>query len=249
MEKNGSIYDLIDSDYTFLNRKLAQYYGLPPVSKEQLELVELKDPNRGGVLGMGSVLTATSLAIRSSPSIRGAYVIKSILGIELPEAPMDVEPLTESPQELENLSVKAALEEHRKNPDCRSCHQEIDPIGLALEGFDAIGRKKRLQEKDKYVIEGQLPDGSTFSNVVELKKALMNNKDLFARNTASKFLTYALGRELTPYDRPTVQKITDEIIKNNGSIRTALLEVVKSYPFQNKRASEFTPIKSEISLR
>ena len=246
---DGSIYDLLDSDYTFLNDRLAKFYKLPAVEGTDLRLVKLDDKNRGGVLGMGSVLTSTSLALRSSPSNRGAYVLRDVLGINLPEPPMDVEPLPADDRNLGKLTVRESLEEHRTNPDCRSCHSEIDPIGFGLEAFDAIGRFRTHQNGEKIDVSGIMPDGTEFSSPAELKAALKKNKDLFARNAAEKFLTYALGRELSAFDRPTVKQISDEIIKNNGSIQTGIIEVVKSYPFRNYRGDNFQPNRPKITAK
>jgi len=249
VKSNGSIYDFLDSDYTFLNARLARFYKLPPVNGNNLRLVKLEDKNRGGVLGMGSVLTSTSLALRSSPSNRGAYVLRDVLGIPLPEPPMDVEPLPADDRNLGKLSIRESLEEHRTNPDCRSCHSEIDPIGFGLEAFDAIGRFRTHQNGVKIDVSGIMPDGTEFSSPVELRAALSKNKELFAKNTAKKFLTYALGRELSPYDRPVVKQISDEIINNDGSIQTGIIEVVKSYPFRNYRGDNFEPIKPNITAK
>jgi len=198
---------------------------------------------------MGSVLTSTSLALRSSPSVRGAYVLRDVLGIPLPEPPMDVEPLPEDDKNLGELTLRKSLIEHRTNPDCRSCHSEIDPIGFGLEAFDAIGRFRTHQNGVKIDVSGNMPDGTQFSSPAELKAALTKNKELFAKNTAEKLLTYALGRELSPYDRPIVKQISDEIINNGGSIQTGLIEVVKSYPFRNRRGDKFTPTKPKVTSK
>jgi len=249
VKSDGSVYDFLDSDYTFLNARLARFYKLPPVDGNHLRKVKLEDENRGGILGMGSVLTSTSLALRSSPSNRGAYVLRDVLGIPLPEPPMDVEPLPADDRNLGKLSIRESLEEHRTNPDCRSCHSEIDPIGFGLEAFDAIGRFRTHQNGVKIDVSGIMPDGTEFSSPSELRAALSKNKELFAKNTAEKFLTYALGRELSPYDRPVVKQISDEIINNNGSIQTGIIEVVKSYPFRNYRGEDFKPIKPNITAK
>lgn len=244
VKNNGSIYDFLDSDYTFLNNRLAKFYKLPPLPSDDFQLVKLKDENRGGVLGMGSVLTATSTALRSSPSIRGAYVLKDLLGITLPEPPMNIEPLPEDEKDLKKLTVRESLVEHRENPDCRACHAEIDPIGFTLEAFDGIGRFRETQNGVNLDLTGQMPSGSTFSSPAELKDTLLkNNKKQFTESAASKLLTYALGRDLTPYDRQVVKEISEKIYEDNGSIHTAIIEVVKSYPFNYRRGDKFKPKK------
>jgi len=174
----------------------------------KLRKVNLTDKTRGGVLGMGSVLSATSLPLRSSPSIRGAYVLEDLLGINLPDPPMDVEPLPEDDRHLVNKSFRDTLTAHRENPACSSCHGEIDPIGFGLEAFDAIGRFRTKQNGVDIDTSGTLPDGTEFSTPAELKKVLLSQKEQFARNTVKKMLAYALGRDLTPYDRPVIKKIT-----------------------------------------
>lgn len=236
---NGSIYNLIDSDYTFLNSRLAKFYNISGVTGTSLQKVQLTDANRGGVLGMGSVLTASALPLRSSPSIRGAFVVQDILGLPLPEPPMNVEQLPEDDRTIGKVTFRESLTAHRDNPACSSCHSEIDPIGFSLELFDAIGRFRTHQNGAKIDATGQLPDGTKFSSPAELKKALMSKKELFAKNTVKKMLSYALGRELTPFDRPTIKDITDKVIADDGNIQTAFLEVAKSFPFTNRRGDDY----------
>ncbi|MGJ8678182.1 MAG: DUF1592 domain-containing protein [Akkermansiaceae bacterium] len=246
---NGSIYKFLDSDYTFLNERLAKFYKIPDVKGTELRRVKLKDKNRGGVLGMGSVLTSTSIALRSSPSIRGAYVLRDILGIPLPEPPMNVEQLPEDDREIGAMSFRETLAEHRTNPNCNSCHAEIDPIGFGLEAFDAIGRFRTHQNGVKLDTTGTMPDGTEFTSPADLKKALLKNKEIFARNTVEKMLVYALGRDLTPYDRPVAKDITDKVVQDNGSIQTAFIEVIKSYPFTHRRSDTYQPEPPTLSKK
>ncbi len=239
---DGSAYDLLDCDYTFLNERLARHYGIAGVSGSELRKVSLEDPNRGGVLGMGSVLTATSLPLRSSPAKRGAYVLGELLGTPPPEPPMNVEQLPEDDREIKSKTFREALVQHRQDPNCKACHEVIDPIGFGMEAFDPIGRWRTKQNGLPLDTAGVMPDGTKFGAPADLKNRLMERKDLFARNLANKLLSYALGRELSPYDRPAIAKITERILADNGRLNTAFLEVAKSYPF-NYRKGDTTAAK------
>ncbi|MDF1852240.1 MAG: DUF1592 domain-containing protein [Verrucomicrobiales bacterium] len=245
ISSNGSAYALLDSDFTFLNDTLARHYGIPGVTGREFRKVTLTDRNRGGVLGMGSVLTATSLPLRSSPAVRGSYVLEQILGTPPPNPPMDVEQLPDDDRELKNQTFREALVEHRENESCRSCHELIDPIGFGLESFDAIGRFRTRQNGQPLDVAGTMPDGTEFSSPAQMKANLMKDRELFARNMVSKMLSYALGRELTPYDRQVIENITKEVVKENGSIRTAFSRVALSYPFRYRRNDDYHPQKSK----
>ncbi|MDB9741736.1 DUF1592 domain-containing protein [Akkermansiaceae bacterium] len=247
VKNDGSIYDLLDSDYTFLNEKVAKFYGITNVTGKEFRKVKLTDRNRGGVLGMGSVLAATSLSLRSSPTIRGAYVLRDVLGINLSEAPMNVPQVQEDDRAIGAMTFRESLSEHRSNPSCITCHQEIDPIGFGLESFDAIGRFRTHQNGVKLDTSGTMPDGREFASAIELKRALLDNKEIFVRNTVEKMLSYALGRNLNAYDRPIVKEISDKVIANKGSMQTAFIEVVKSYPFTHRRSDSFNASDSDTT--
>ena len=241
IKENASAYDLIDCDYAFLNDRLAAHYRIAGVTGPEFRKVALTDRNRGGVLGMGSVLVATSLPLRSSPAVRGDYVLGDILGTPPPEPPMNVEQLPEDDHEIKAHSFREALEQHRSDPNCKSCHETIDPIGFGLENFDAIGRWRTEQNGHPIDANGEMPDGSRITSPADIKLLLMQDKALFARNFSEKLLSYALGRELTPYDRPVTAKIAAKIIEGGGSIHAAFVEVAKSYPFRNRRNDNFQP--------
>ncbi|MGJ8672487.1 DUF1592 domain-containing protein [Rubritalea sp.] len=241
IKDNGSAYEFLDSDYAYLNETLAKFYRIPGVEGPELRRVTLTDKSRGGVLGMGSVLTATSLPLRTSPSIRGAFVLKDILGENLPEPPMNIPQLPEDDRVVEGTTFREALDQHRDDPNCRSCHAEIDPIGFGLESFDAIGRFRTQHNGAPIDIGGQLPDGTKFTSATDLKQVLLREKERFARNMIEKMLSYALGRDLTPYDRPIVKQITDKVIADDANIHTAFIEIVKSYPFRYRRSDDYKP--------
>ncbi|MEM7146820.1 MAG: DUF1592 domain-containing protein [Verrucomicrobiota bacterium] len=245
IKENGSILDLLDSDYAFLNDRLAKHYGIPGVSGSEIRKVSLDNPNRGGLLGMGSVLTATSMPLRTSPAARGNYILEDILGTPMPEPPMDVAMLPDDDREIETKTFRDALIQHREDPNCKSCHEAIDPIGFGFENYDAIGRWRTNQNGNPLDTQGTLPDGRSFSSPAEFKKILLEDKDLFAHHMAEKTLGYALGRELSPYDRPVVAQIAHQLINDDYRIHRVFIEVAKSTPFLNRRNDDFQPTKSK----
>ncbi|MEM7014739.1 MAG: DUF1592 domain-containing protein, partial [Verrucomicrobiota bacterium] len=240
---NASAYDLIDCNYAFLNEQLANHYRIPGVTGNELRKVQLPNRNRGGVLGMGSVLVATSLPLRSSPAVRGDYVLTELLGIPPPEPPMNVEQLPEDDREVGAKSFREALEQHRQDPNCKSCHETIDPIGFGMENFDAIGRWRTKQNGHDIDAAGVMPDGSQITSPADIKQFVMKDKELFVRTMVEKLLSYALGRELTPYDRPVIAQISEKVIADDGKIVTAFVEVAKSYPFRFRRNEQFTLVE------
>ena len=241
VRENRSILDLIDSDYTYLNPRLGRHYGIEGVSGSGFRKVALKDPNRGGVIGMGSVLSATSLPLRTSPSVRGAYVLTELLGTPPPSPPMDVPQLPEDDRQLKAASFRQELIDHRFIPACKACHERIDPIGFGLENFDAIGRWRTSHNGRPLDTSGELPDGTSFSSPESLKKILMGKRDLFTRNMVEKTLSYALGRELSPYDRQTVKAITNKVIAGSFKAHVLFSEVVGSFPFLHCRGDSYAP--------
>ena len=241
VRENGSLLDLIDSDYVFVNEDLARHYGIPGVAGPEIRKVASNSPHRGGVLGMASVLTATSLPLRTSPAIRGSWVLTEVLGTPTPAPPMNVPQLPEDDRAIEEATFRKSLEAHRENPNCRACHERIDPLGFGLENFDAIGRWREQQNGHPLDTAGVLPDGTRFASPADLKKILLDQKALFAHNAARKTLTYALARELTPYDRPTVEAIARTLVENDFQTHTLFVEVAKSYPFQHRRNGDYRP--------
>jgi len=240
-QENGSILELIDSDYTYVNELLARFYGISGVKGKDMQKVQLEDGNRGGVLGMASVLTATSGPQRTSPSVRGDWILTQLLGTPTPEPPMDVAQIPEDDRNLGNLTLRETLEEHRKNPNCTNCHKIIDPLGFGLENYDAIGRWRNSSNGLPIDSKGELIDGRTFNNPAELKKILLEDKDLFVRTMVRKTLAYALGRELTPYDRSTIENVSQKVITSNYSMQSVFIEIAKSYPFLHRKSENYTP--------
>ncbi len=232
LRENRSVIDLLAADYTFLNERLARHYGIPNVRGSHFRKVALEDPARGGLLGHGSILTVTSYANRTSPVLRGKWVLENILGNPPPPPPANV-PALEETTTGKQLTMREAMAQHRANPVCASCHQMMDPPGLALEPFDAIGRwRTPNQTKGDMDVSGVLPDGTTFEGPAGLKQALLAHPDRFVTTVTEKLLTYAIGRGVEYYDAPAVRAITREAAPDDYRLTTLILGVVKSTPFR-----------------
>ncbi|HET6247332.1 MAG TPA: DUF1592 domain-containing protein [Tepidisphaeraceae bacterium] len=230
-----SLLTLIDADYTFLNEPLARFYGIPKVSGEEMRRVDLADPNRGGIISLGSILTVNSYPLRTSPVLRGRWVLDAILGTPPPPPPPDVPKIPDDDRAPDGLSLRQRLERHRSDPNCAACHARMDPIGFGLENFDPVGRWRTTSADKPIDSAGVLVSGEKFTGPAELKKVLLMKKDQFAKNLSEKLLAYALGRGIEYYDQPTVQKITAELAKNDYRSGTLVVEIVKSYPFRYRR--------------
>ena len=234
---NRSILDFLIADYSFLNERLAQHYGITGVHGSHFRRVSLKDEGRWGLLGKGSILTVTSYATRTSPTLRGKWVLESIMGTPVPPPPPDVPSLKEDAT-TRKLSMRERMEMHRVNPVCATCHRLMDPLGLALENFNAIG-EWRTMNTDQTPIDasGQLPNGTQFSGPAQLREALWNDREQFARTFIQSMLTYGLGRGLEYYDMPAVRKVMSESVRDNYSLSSIVMNVVESQPFQMRRST------------
>lgn len=231
------LYELIDADYTYLNERLARFYGVPGVQGPEFRRVGLRDlPQRGGILTQASVLTVSSYATRTSPVLRGKWILENILNAPPPPPPPGVPALDEETAGSA-ASLRQRLEEHRKNATCASCHSRMDPLGFGLENFDAVGAWRTHDGKFPIDASGTLPNGKTFNGPRELKAIVLQQRDAFTEGVTEKILTYALGRGLERYDRPAIKKIAERTAADNYKISTLILEVVRSLPFQNRRAS------------
>jgi hypothetical protein len=236
MREDRSVLDLLDADYTFLNERLAKHYGVPHVYGSRFRRVELDEEHcRGGLLRHGSVLTVTSYATRTSPVIRGQWVLKNLLGTPPPPPPENVPPLEDNTVAAA-LSVRERLAQHRANTACASCHNLMDPVGFAMENFDAVGRWRELEEGKPIDASGGLPDGSEFVGVPGLEQALLERPELFARTLTEKLLTFALGRGIEYYDAPAVRKIVREAKDEDYRFSSLVTGIVKSTPFQMRRS-------------
>jgi hypothetical protein len=230
--ENRSVLDLLRADYTFLNERLASHYGIPHIYGERFRRVDLGgDRERGGLLRHGSVLTVTSYATRTSPVVRGKWVLENILGTPPPPPPANVPSLRENTVSA-HLPIRARLAEHRANASCASCHRLIDPVGFALEQFDAVGRWRSTEEGSPVDCAGGLPDGSTFEGVAGLEKALRNRPELFVRTLTEKLVIFALGRAPDDADAPAIRKIVRETRANEYRFVPLILAITTSEPFQ-----------------
>jgi hypothetical protein len=225
--------DLLDADYTYVNADLARHYGLADVNGPEFRKVKLTDTNRGGLLGMAAVLAMTSHTNRTSPTLRGKYVLDVILGTPPPPPPPGVSQIDEAktPKELKTFRDKLAA--HATRAECAGCHAKIDPLGFGLENFDAIGRlRKSGGDVDA---TGKLPTGEAFNGPKELRAVLLKKKPRFVENVTEKMLVFALGRELQPSDAPAVKAITADLEKNGYKFSVLVAGVAKSFPFQHRR--------------
>jgi hypothetical protein len=237
VSENKSLLDLLNADYSFLNERLVRYYQLedklPDVHGPAFRLVKWPDNRRAGVVGMASVLALTSHYSQTSPVLRGAWALETLLGTPVPPPPPNVPPL-DNDRKLRELTVRQKLERHRADPTCSACHKLMDPIGFALENFDWMGRWRDKESNGQPLdISGTLPTGETFSGPVELRQALLGRKDDFLRHLTAKTLGYALGRSLQDGDSCTVQHLADALKRDNYRARTLISEVVLSVPFRN----------------
>ena len=228
------LIELIDSNYSFANERLAKIYGLANVSGPDMQMVTFADANRGGVLGMPAVLTATSHALRTSPVLRGKWVLEQLLGDVVPPPPPGAGVLPEDDVQPDGLSFRARMEAHRTNPDCAGCHSRMDPIGFGLENFDPIGRWRSEQAGAPIDASGVLPSGETFSGPTELKRILLARKDDFARHLTRKMLGYALGRSLTQFDDCVVDKCMTALQANEYRASNLVIEIVLSHAFRHR---------------
>jgi len=232
MREDRSVVDLLRADYTFVNERLARHYGIPNVYGSQFRRVPVTDEARKGLLGHGSILTLTSHATRTSPVVRGKFILENILGTPPPSPPADVPALKENEKGQKPKTVREHLAEHRANPTCASCHKIMDPIGFALENFDAVGAWRTEDAGAPIDASGELTDGTKIDGVVALRKAILARPDLFAGTMTEKLLIYALGRGLDEHDMPVVRSILRTAAAQDYRFSSLILGVVDSVPFQ-----------------
>jgi hypothetical protein len=244
VKEDRNVLDLMTADYTFLNERLARHYRIPNIYGSQFRRVTLTDDTRKGLLGKGAVLMVTSHTDRTSPVVRGKWILENLLGAPPPAPPANVPPLNENPQRQGKvLTMRERMEEHRANPACANCHKLMDPIGLSLENFDAIGAWRTRDGSTVTNLgtpidsSGELLDGTKVDGVVALRKALVRQPDIFASTVTEKLLVYALGRGLGPHDMPTVRSIVRDSAKQNYRLSSLILGIVKSTPFQKRMKS------------
>jgi cytochrome c551/c552 len=235
---DSSVLDLLSAKYTFVDERLARHYGIPNILGNRFRRVELTDPNRYGLLGQGSILMLTSTAVRTSPVQRGKYVIEVLLGTVPPTPPPNVPPLKENQMSEAKSTVRERMEAHRKNEPCHSCHQLIDPMGLSLENFDAVGTWRTNDSGSKIDPSSTMYDGTKLNGPASLREAILGHSDAFLAGFAENFTAYALGRVVDSPDMPTVRAIEREAAKNNNKFSAFVMGIVKSNAFQMRRADE-----------
>jgi uncharacterized protein DUF1588/uncharacterized protein DUF1585/uncharacterized protein DUF1592 len=240
LRENRSVLDLLDADYTFLNERLAKHYGIPGVYGERFRRVSLPpDSVRRGLLGQGSILTGTSRPNRTSPVIRGKWILENIFGAPPPPPPVNVPELKEERDPRKVLPMREQMAQHRANPVCASCHAQMDQLGFALENFDAIGEWRDTYSSGSPIdAAAELPDGTKINGPTELRKVLLNHSDEFLTTITERLLTYALGRGLEAADTPAVRQVKREAARADYRFASLIQGIVKSTPFQMRMAQE-----------
>ena len=238
VREDRGVLELLTADYTYLNGRLAGHYGIPNVQGSHFRLVTYPASSpRGGLLGQGSILTLTSHAIRTSPVLRGKWILNNILGTPPPDPPPNIPALDDRQTQLRVGTMRERMSAHRDNPVCAACHAMIDPAGFALEGFDAIGRSRVVDEYyNRLDTSGVLPDGTVFDGAAELRAALVARPERFVGTVTEKMMTYALGRGLDYYDMPAVRRIVREAASDGYSMQSIIVGIVNSYPFLYRRS-------------
>jgi hypothetical protein len=238
IRENRSVVDFLTADYTFVNERLARHYGIPHVYGDTFRRVTLPEGSaRRGLLGQASILTVTSYAHRTSPVLRGKWMLENILGTPPPPPPPNVPALKETTQAGKALTMREAMAQHRANPACASCHARMDPLGFAFENFDAIGRWRTTSAGSAVDASGALPDGTKFDGVPGLLQLLLQHRDQFVGTFTERLLTYAIGRGLEHYDAPAVRGIVRGAAPGNFRFASIVTGIVASTPFQMRAAS------------
>jgi mono/diheme cytochrome c family protein len=240
VRENRAVTELLTANYTFLNERLANHYGIPNIKGSYFRRVTLPEGSvRGGLLGQGSILTLTSYSTRTSPVLRGKWVLENLLSSAPPPPPADIPALrTEAASTGKPLTMREAMAQHRANPSCAGCHARMDPIGFAMENLDAVGAWRDLDGFNPIDAVGVFPDGTKFDGVGGLKQELLRQSDQFVMTVAEKLLMYAVGRNLQYYDAPAVRAVVREARANGTTMPALVMAVVKSRPFQMRQASE-----------
>ena len=238
LKADKSVLELLTADYTFVNERLANHYGIPNIYGSRFRRVQLEDPNRHGLLGQGGILTVTSYATRTSPVKRGKWLLENILGSPPPAPPPDVPALPEADEMDVALSVRERMEQHRADPLCASCHLIMDPLGFSLENFDGIGKWRDYSDGNTPIDSmADLPDGTTLYGPAGLRENLLTRRDDFAANVTEKLLTYAIGRGVEHYDKPAIRKIVNEASPHDYTWSSIIRGIINSTPFQMRRSS------------
>jgi hypothetical protein len=236
LKDDRSVVELLSANYTYLNERLARHYEIPNVFGSRFRRVALADSHRGGLLGQGSLLTVTSYPNRTSPVLRGKWLLETILGTPPPPPPPDVPALQERGEGGKVASVRERLEMHRSNPACSGCHSVMDPLGFALENFDPVGRWRTHDAGTPVDASGALPSGAKFEGVAGLRELLLQQREQFATNVTDRLMAYALGRTVEYYDLPSIRRIARAAAPDDYRWSSIILGIVKSAPFQMRRS-------------
>ena len=239
LREDRSVLDLLNADYTFLNERLARHYGIPNIYGSHFRRVTLSDENRRGLLGQGSILTVTSYATRTSPTLRGKWVLEQLLGTPPLPPPPDVPSLEEKKDDDgKPLTMRQQMELHRVKPACASCHKSMDPLGFALENYDATGKWRSKVGNTPIDASGVLPDGAEFHGPAELRKLLLSRPEQLVHTITERLLTYALGRGVEYTDAPAIRRMMREAAPGGFRWSSLVTGIVKSTPFQMRRSQE-----------
>ena len=242
IQNDKSLLEMIETDYAMLNDLTAKHYKIDGIKGRHFRYVKVDGVQRGGVLGLGGVHMVTSFPQRTSPVLRGAWVIETLLGTPVPSPPDNV-PTLKKKKKKEKLTIRQIFEKHRENDACSACHNLIDPIGFGLENYDLLGRWRTHEDGVKVDASGVMPSGEKFDGPVELRKIILGQKDAFARHFVAKVLGFALGRSLLDEDEGTIERMVGMLKENNYSSQYLISSIVMSTPFQNRQMVEHKPVK------
>jgi hypothetical protein len=237
LRENRPLPEMLTARYSYLNERLAKFYGISGVTGPEFRRVDLTGDERGGILTQASVLTVSSYPTRTSPTIRGKYILNNVLGTPPPPPPPDV-PALDASKVGSEVSLRSQLSEHRSNPVCASCHSKMDVLGFGLENYNGIGKWRTMDGKFPIDTSGTLPGGKSFVTAQEMRAILAGQTQEFARCVTEKMMIYALGRGLQAYDRPTVNAIVSKLRPEQYPFQSLIYEIVRSLPFQSRRGEE-----------
>jgi hypothetical protein len=238
VREDRSVVDLLNANFTYLNERLARHYQIPGVHGSNFRRVSLTDSDRFGLLGQGSILTVTSYPTRTSPVLRGKWILENLLGTPPPPPPANVPDLKDHAEDGRALSLREQMEKHRADATCASCHSRMDPLGFALENYDGVGKRRTKDAGGVIDTSGSLPDGTKFQGPGGLRELLLSRRDQFVETFTEKLLTYALGRGLEYYDQPAVRAITRAAAKDDYRVSSVIIAITKSTPFQMRRSQD-----------
>jgi len=248
LSQNRPISDFVDARYTFLNQSLARFYGIPDVKGPDFRKVDLTTDQRGGVLTQGGVLAVSSYPNRTSPTIRGKYILNNLLGSPPPPPPPDV-PVLDVSKVGSDVSLRQQLEAHRANPVCASCHSKMDVLGFGLENYDAIGKWRTMDGRFPIDVGGTMPNGKSFQTAAQMRAILLDSLPEVSRCLTEKMTTYALGRGMQPYDQRALDQIEKAVAADGYRFQTLIREIVMSLPFQSRRGELVTGITQEVARK